>query len=99
MNRETSSTARKGFCIFVDVFLEGSMPCVSDENGYIIFESELEAQKEIADHQMTRLREFLDGDREFEDAIQVDEFVVPVTVLPDGTIVDEAGNCFSPKPD
>jgi hypothetical protein len=45
---------------------------------------------------MTRLQLFRDGEREFEDAITVEEFVVPVTVQPDGKIVDEAGNCFGP---
>ncbi len=43
---------------------------------------------------MTRIRQFLDGDRDFEDAITVEEYVVPVSVRPDGTISDEDGNCF-----
>jgi hypothetical protein len=60
-----------------------------------VFETELEAQKEIADHIMTRLRQFLDGEREFEDAITTEEFVVPVTVYPGGVITDENGGCFS----
>jgi hypothetical protein len=71
---------------------------VSDENGYIVFKTELEAQREIVDNQMTRLQQFLDGEREFEDAIAVDEYIEPVTVLPDGRIVDEAGRCFGPEP-
>ena len=48
---------------------------------------------------MTRLQQFLDGEREYEDAIEVEEYVVPVTVHPDGKIVDEAGNCFGPNVD
>src|SRR6188508_1068326 len=68
----------KGFCIYIDTFCQGSVPVVSDETGYIIFETELEAQREIVDHQMTRLRQFLDGEREYEDAIEVEEYVVAV---------------------
>ena len=53
-----------------------------------------EAQREIADHMITRIQEFLDGEREFEDAINVQEFVAPVSVLSDRTIIDAHGNCF-----
>ena len=62
----------------------------------MVFETELEAQKEIVDNQMTRLQQFLDGEREYEDAIEVDEYIVPVTVHPDGVIVDEDGRSFGP---
>ena len=68
---------------------------VSDCVRFTVFETELEAQKEIADHLMTRLRQFLDGERDFEDAITTQEFVVPVTAHPDGLITDENGVCFS----
>jgi hypothetical protein len=74
------------------------VPVVSDDDGYVVFETELEAQKEIVDNQMTRLQQFLDGERDFEDAIEVEEYVVPVTVHPDGVITDEAGRCFGPRP-
>jgi hypothetical protein len=99
MSQDTSSNLRDGFCIYINTFCQGPVPLVSDENGYVVFETELEAQKEIVDYQMTRLRQFLDGEREFEDAMTVEEYVVPVTVHPDGVIVDEAGNCFGPKVD
>ena len=72
---------------------------VSDENGYVVFETESEAQKEIVDNQMTRLQQFLDGEREYEDAIEVEEYIVGVTVQADGKIVDEHGRCFDAKPD
>lgn len=88
---------RTGFCIYINTFCEGAVPTVSDENGYIVFETELEAQHEIVDNLMTRLRQFLEGERDFEDAITVEEYVVPVTVHPDGTITDEDGRCFARK--
>ena len=89
----------KGFCIYIDTFCQGSVPVVSDETGYIIFETELEAQREIVDNQMTRLRQFLDGEREYEDAIEVEEYVVAVTVQADGSIIDEVGRTFSRSPE
>lgn len=87
---------RSGFCIYINTLCQGPVPVVSDCVRYTVFETELEAQKDIADDMMTRLQQFLDGEREFEDAITTEEFVVPVTVHPDGTITDECGRCFSP---
>jgi hypothetical protein len=97
MSQKTSLSLRIGFCIYIDTFCQGPVPVVSDDNGYVVFETELEAQKEIADNAMIRLQQFLDGERDFDDAITVEEYVVPVTVHPDGIITDEAGNCFGPK--
>jgi tRNA splicing ligase len=88
---------RNGFCIYINTFCQGPVPVVSDDNGYVVFATELEAQKEIVDNQMTRLRQFLDGEREYEDAIEVEEYVVPVTVHPDGKIAGEDGRCFGPE--
>jgi hypothetical protein len=97
MNEQASEKLRDGFCIYINTFCQGPVPVVSDDNGYVVFATELEAQKEIVDNQMTRLQQFLDGEREFEDAIEVEEYVVPVTVHPDGKIVDEDGRCFGPE--
>jgi len=99
VSQEPAPKPRDGFCIYIITFCQGPVPLVSDENGYVVFETELEAQKEIVDYQMTRLRQFLDGERDYEDAITVEEYVVPVSVHPDGVIVDEDGRCFGPKPD
>lgn len=61
---------------------------MSDEDGYVIFETELEAQKDIVDNMMIGLEQFMEGEREFMDAITADEYVVPVTVRPDSVIID-----------
>ncbi len=98
MSQEVSSNLRTGFCIYIDTLCQGPVPVVSDgEDKYIVFETELEAQREIVDHTMIRLRQFLEGERDFDDAITVEEYVVPVTVHPDGVITDEDGNCFGPR--
>jgi hypothetical protein len=99
MSEQSSSNLRDGFCIYINTFCQGPVPVVSDDNGYVVFATELEAQKEIVDNQMTRLQQFLDGEREYEDAIGVEEYIVPVTVHPDGKIADEAGNCFGSNVD
>ena len=92
-----ATNPESGFCIFVRTLCQGPVPVVSDGEGkYVVFESELDAQKELADYMMTRLRQFMDGERDFDDAITVEEYVVPVTVHPDGVITDEDGNCFGP---
>jgi MinD-like ATPase involved in chromosome partitioning or flagellar assembly len=43
---------------------------------------------------MTRLHQFLEGERDFEDAITTEEYVVPVIVIPGGSIIDDKGRCF-----
>ena len=97
MSQEASPNLRTGFCIYIDTLCQGPVPVVSDGEGkYVILETELEAQKEIVDNAMIRLEQFLEGERDFDDAITVEEYVVPVTVHPDGTITDEDGRCFGP---
>lgn len=49
MNNKSPSKLRNGFCIYINTLCQGAVPVVSDENGYVVFETELEAQKEIAD--------------------------------------------------
>jgi len=99
MNDQNPGKPRNGFCIYINTYCQGPVPVVSDENGYVVFETELAAQREIVDNLQTHLHEFLDGQREYEDAITVEEYVVPVTVHPDGTITDEDGRCFGPRPE
>ena len=88
---------RNGYCIYINTLCQGPVPVVSDGEGkYVVFETELAAQREIVDNAMTRLQQFLDGERDFADAITVEEYVVPVSVHSDGTITDEAGDTFGP---
>lgn len=94
MNPEAGPSPRKGFCIFMHTVFQGRVPCLSDNEFYVVFETEREAQVEIVDFMMTRLREFIDGERDFEDAIETEEYVVPVTVHADGTFTDDCGRRF-----
>jgi hypothetical protein len=75
-----------GYIICVDALCEGEVPLVKNQaDDPVIFMSEREAQLEIADTAMTRLQEFVDGERAFEDAICVEEFIQQIEVLPDGS--------------
>ena len=94
---------RRGYCIFIDTVFQGAVPSVSEiestdscdgPKGFCVYATQLEAEREIADFMMTRLQQFLDGERDFDDAVTVEEYVVEVDVLPDGKIVDANGNCF-----
>jgi hypothetical protein len=90
-----NSPRTSGFCIYIDTFCQGPVPTVFDENDKpCIYPTEVEAQREIVDHAMTRLGQFLDGERDFDDAITVEEYVVAVDVHPDGSVVDAEGNRF-----
>ena len=89
---------RNGFCIYINTVFQGPVPVLTgNDEKYIVFEAELDAQKEIIDNAMIRLRQFLDGERDFDDAITVEEYIVPVTIHPDGSFTDEDGNSFGPK--
>jgi hypothetical protein len=86
----------KGFCIFIDTFCEGSVPSVREgnESRICIFPTRREAELEIVDFLQTRLQQFIDGERDFEDAITVEEYVVEVIAQPDGSIITEDGSVF-----
>ena len=70
------------------------MPACYEDDYPVVFATEREAQREIADHQLTRIQQFLDAERDFDDAITTDEFVLPVDVWPDGSISIEGGRLY-----
>ncbi|MGH7953769.1 MAG: hypothetical protein ACREFE_17870 [Limisphaerales bacterium] len=86
------------FCIFIDTVCEGRIPALHRENLMPVVYPTIEAaQREIADDVMEKLHQFLEGEREFEDAMTVEDYILPVDVLPDGSILDENGNHFGKK--
>lgn len=93
---DNHSTTKSGYCIYINTFFQGPVPVVRDEtDNFVVYATELEAQREIAEYTIDRIHQFLQGEREFGDAIIVEEYVVPVTVFADGSITDEDGNVFS----
>jgi hypothetical protein len=100
MNQETSTELRDGYCIFINTVCEGTVPLWTDGKGWpVVYATEREAQLEIVDDLQLRLEQFLAGERDFDDAITVEECVLPVSVHPDGVITDENGNVFGPRVD
>lgn len=79
------------YAILINTLAEGCVPSVREGDAPAVFATEREAQCEIADNLLARLQEFLDGEREFEDAMTVEEFIVKVRLLPDGSLTDEFG--------
>jgi hypothetical protein len=59
-----------------------------------LFATRRKAELEIVDLLQVRLQEFIDAERDFDDAITVEEYVVEVDVLPDGSILTEDGSVF-----
>ena len=92
---EEHMPTRSGYCIYIDTFFQGPVPVERDEDGnFVVYATELEAQREIVEFAIDRLHQFLDGEREFGDAISVEDYIVRVDVLPDGSITDEHGRHF-----
>ena len=84
-----------GYCIYIHTLLEGAGPSVRSKEGMpFVFATREEAEREIAENMMTRLQEFLDGERDFDDATTIEEYVENVDVLPDGSVTDVEGNHF-----
>jgi hypothetical protein len=71
------------------------VPAWYDERNYpVVYTTEIDAQREIAADLIEHLRQFLDGAREFDDAITVEDFILPVNVWPDGSVSTEDGRTF-----
>ncbi len=86
---------QQGFCIYIDTVIDGPIPVERDErNNPFVYPTEAEAQRSIAEDVIDRLQQFLDGERDFDDAMTVEEYIVEVDVSPDGSIIDANGNCF-----
>lgn len=91
---KTKRPIRSGYAIFCPTVFQGTMPACYEDDYPVVFDTELEAQREIADNQLTRIQQFLDGERDFDDAIVTDEFVLPVDVWPDRSISIDDGRVF-----
>lgn len=85
----------RGFCIYVNTFCQGPVPAIWGDSGFpVVFATLTEAQQETAEHTIKRLQQFIASERDFEDAITVEEYVVEVDVFSDGSIIDECGRRF-----
>lgn len=83
------------FCVFIDTVLKGKVPAIYDEKGQpCLFETLEGAQREVADNLVLRLQQFLAGQRDYDDAMTVEEYIEEVDQLSDGSFTDAFGNIF-----
>jgi hypothetical protein len=96
--QDARQPVRSAYAIFIRTVCEGLAPAWHDgNNNPVVYATELEAQREIADDLMERMRQFMKGEREFDDAITVEDFIFPVDVWPDGSISIEDGITFGKR--
>ncbi|HRG54798.1 MAG TPA: hypothetical protein PLG56_02085 [Lacunisphaera sp.] len=89
---------RFAFAIFMQTTCEGVVPAWYDKNNRpITYATERQAQLEIVDDLQERLCQFVAGERDFEDAIAIEDFILPVDVWPDGSISTEDGSIFGQR--
>jgi len=86
-----------GYCIFIDCVCGGMTPVWRDAEGkWIVYETKAEADAEILDDFLEKQRQFFAGERDFDDAMTIEDIICEVTQLPDGSLVDEWGRVFRP---
>lgn len=89
--------AQRGYCIFIDTLCGGMTPAWRDEaDKWVVYKTETEALAETRDLYAERFHQYLDGERDFEDVTEIEDVVCEVTQLPDGSVVDEWGQVFTP---
>lgn len=86
-----------GYCVMLETVSEGLVVAVKDQAGKpIVFKTREAAEAEIADFVIDKWDEYLEGEREFDDAVTVEEFLLEVQVDEDGTIFDEDDTVWWP---
>jgi len=90
-----ATTNKSGFCIYIDTVCQGPVPIERKEDGFpLVYDTEEGAERSIAEDAIERLEQFMKGERDFDDAITVEEYVIPVDVTSEGAVIDADGNCF-----
>ena len=90
-----SAQPKSAYAIFINTLCSGPVPAWRDEYGLpVTCATEREAQLEIVADLQERLRQFVAGERPFEDAITIEDFTLPVDLWPDGSITTEDGSTF-----
>jgi hypothetical protein len=83
------------YAIYIDTLCQGRVAIERDDkNQPVAYATERDAQLEIADVAIDRIRQFISGERDYDDAITVEEYVEAVDLHPDGSITDEYGNTY-----
>jgi hypothetical protein len=94
--QESQWPTRQAFALFMPTIFQGIMPAWYDEESGnpVTYATEHEAQREIADHHLELIKQFLVGERDFAEAMTVEDVILPVRVWPDGSVSIEDGRIF-----
>lgn len=88
----------KAYALFIDTVFQGLTPSWWDENGYpVTFATEREAQLELAEKLQDQISMFQKGERDFEDAIIIEDQILEVDLREDGSIQLENGLSFGKR--
>ena len=86
---------RTGYCLLIQTVCEGVVPYERDGKGCpIVYDTLQDVQRVLIEGIIERMEEFLTGEREFTDAMTVEEYIAEVCVYPDGFVGDGEGNLF-----
>lgn len=89
--------ARSGYSLLIQTVFEGVVPYERDFKGHpIVYDTLAEAKRALVEGIVDRLNEYIAGERDFDDAITVEEYIREVTVYPDGSMRDGDGNLHFP---
>lgn len=76
-----------GFCIYIDTICDGPQPVERNADGFpFVYATAEEAERCIAEDVIERLKQYMKGERDFADAITIEEYVVAVEVTSDGAV-------------
>lgn len=77
----------QAYALFIDSLCEGPTPVEFDGEGKpVLYPTLAAAQRVIAEDVRDRINEYLAGEREFDDAMNPEEYPCLVEVLPDGRV-------------
>jgi hypothetical protein len=79
------------YTIVAESVVDGLQPTVMVSDGdspfeNLFFPTEREAQMEMADRMIAKLEEFIDGERDFDDAVALDESILELVRRGDGKV-------------
>jgi hypothetical protein len=79
------------YTIVAESVVDGLQPTVMVSDGdspfeHLFFPTEREAQMEMADRMIAKLEEFIDGERDFDDAVALDESILELVRRGDGKV-------------
>jgi hypothetical protein len=89
------SPAQSGYCLLIRTVCEGVVPYERDSEGNpVIYGTLHEVQQAFIEGIIDRLEQFLAGEREFCDAMTIEEYIAEIEICPDGAVSDSDGNLF-----